>query len=164
MSLFISQGLVSQRVLLVEKLNVLLQILPNRVIHHVLPSDLLLERLEHSPLLHDSILMISPLQLINLLGLQYLYLLLLNNNVPESLLHLPAVHGQLVLPPVLLLHGRPRTVIPLKAQGQLVTHVLAALRQGVVRFLPTAINEGGFFDDTLEGSGVLRFPLRMVAS
>lgn len=42
--------------------------------------------------------------------------------------------------------------------------MLAPLGQGVVRFLPTAINEGGFFDDTLEGSGVLRFPLRMVAS
>ena len=143
-----------------EELQVILQIPPHRVVLQILSCDLLLERVEHGLLLHQLILMISSLQLIYLLRLHKLKLLLLNDDVSEAVFHLESVESHLVLP--LVLDRGACTVVPFEPQIHAVLKVLTALSKGLVRFLPSGIDDGGILNDRLEAAGVLTLALAVV--
>ena len=145
-----------------EELQVILQIPPHRVVLQILSCDLLLERVEHGLLLHQLILMISSLQLIYLLRLHKLKLLLLNDNVSEAVFHLESVESHLVLPLVIVLDRGACTVVPFEPQIHAVLKVLTALGKGLVRFLPSGIDDGGILNDRLEAAGVLTLALAVV--
>ncbi len=124
-----------------EEFQVILQISPHRVVLQILPCNFLLERVEHGLLLHELILMISSLQLIYLLRLHKLKLLLLNNDVSEAVFHLESVECHLVLPLVIVLDRGACTVVPLEPQIHALLKVVTALSKGLVRFLPSGIDD-----------------------
>ena len=128
----------------------------------ILPSDLLLERVEHRLFLHQLVLVISTLQLIYLLGLHKIKLLLLNDDVSEAVLHLESVEGHLILLLVVIVDRGPRAVVPLEPQIHAFLEMLTALGKGLVGLFPSRIDDRGLLNDRLEAAGVILFTLAVV--